>query len=127
MALFSVDHNHYFHSDPSTGESLRRIETSLQQLITQGAQQMASLQEVRAEFDSVKESNLALKEKVTETVTTLSDLVNRITELEGNTDPAALQALVDDAKAMKADVDATRDALAAAEDAADDHASTPTG
>lgn len=74
-------------------------------------QMSSKLDELQAALD-------ALTATTNETITTLSGLVDRIVALEGDTDPAKLEALIAQAKQIQTD-------LAAAEDSADDKVTPP--
>jgi len=126
-------------SNPCVDDRLRRIEALVYQILANQRKFMPTIGELQTEVvqlrNSVQENGTqidTLNAKVAETVGTLGRLVVAIEALEQNSDPAAIQAVIDLAREAKTVVDASTQkvvdaasALGSAEDAADDKAPEP--
>lgn len=86
MAIFTIEHHHYFHADAGVATALADIRRDLKSLLEKGNTMSVQLDALTAEVAR----NTAVDESA---ITLLNGLAAQIIELK--TDPVALQALAD--------------------------------
>lgn len=106
-------HDHYYHVDPELMGRLRSIECKLDLIIRKGRIQMAVLRDIIDEVSrtkgiaaSVKVAVDGLKAKIVELTTALEVAV-------AANDPVAMQGVVEELKAVNAELDALAPAIVA--------------
>ena len=104
--IFDINVHHFFHCVEDEGR-LARIEDKLSALITQGASNMATMQELMAALTAEVERNTAVDESA---ILLINGLADQIAALLAANDTAGLEALV---TKLRSDSDALAAAVVA--------------